>query len=370
MVTSSSQPAGTRGSAASACTRRHPRLRCDGRWPSVSVVMPILDEEAYLATAVERVFAQSYPGPFEVGLALGPTRDRTDRIAADLAARESRLTLVANPTGATPAGLNAAIGAARHDVIVRVDGHGFLSPGYIRRAVELLDDVDADNVGGVMAAEGTGAFQQAVARAMTTPFGIGGERFHVGGQPGPVDSVYLGVFRRSTLLELGGYDETYQRAQDWELNYRIRAAGGVVWFSPDLQVTYRPRNSWTSLRRQFYRTGQWRRVVARLNPGSATWRYLAPPVTTATIAAGTLAGLAGALTAMPPLLLGFAAPAGYLLVVTIGSALAGRGLPARARAWLPLVIATMHVSWGLGYLWSPRSLMQRTRSGQTTRRAG
>jgi len=350
--------------------RRHPRLRAGGSWPSVSVVMPILDEEDYLATAVERVFAQRYPGEFEVVLALGPSRDGTDRIAAEVAAREPRLTLVHNPTGATPAGLNTAIQAAHHDVIVRVDGHGFLSPGYIARAVELLDEVDADNVGGLMAAEGTGPFQQAVARAMTTSFGIGGERFHVGGEAGPVDSVYLGVFRRTTLLELGGYDETYRRAQDWELNYRIRANGGQVWFSPDLRVTYRPRGSWTSLRRQFYRTGQWRRVVSRLNPGSATWRYLAPPLATIAIALGTVVGLLGLLASLPVLLLGFAAPIGYLVTLLIGSVISGRGLPAAARAWLPLVIGTMHVSWGLGFICSPRALVHESRAGRTARRAG
>jgi succinoglycan biosynthesis protein ExoA len=331
--------------------------------------MPILDEEDHLADAVERVFGQDYPGELEVVLACGPSNDRTDAIAAELAAAEPRLTVVENPTGATPAALNVAVAAAHHEVIVRVDGHGLLSDGYIRRAVELLDDTRADNVGGVMAAEGTTAFQHAVARAMTSRLGIGGQSFHVGGEAGPVDSVYLGVFRRQMLLDMGGFDETYRRAQDWELNYRIRQRGGTVWFSPELTVTYRPRATWTALRRQFFRTGQWRHMVARLNPGTAGLRYLAPPLATVALAVGTVAGLVGVVTS-PWLLLGFALPAGYLVLVVVGSLVGGRGLEPGAKAWLPVVVATMHVSWGTGYLFSPRSLAHESRSGVTASRAG
>lgn len=347
----------------------YPPLRTAHHWPSVSVIMPILDEEDHLADAVARVFGQDYRGDLEVVLACGPSRDATDRIAAELADAEPRLTIVANPTGATPAGLNLAIGAATHDVIVRVDGHGLLSDGYIRRAVELLDDTRADNVGGVMAAEGTTPFQHAVATAMTSRLGIGGQSFHVGGRPGAVDSVYLGVFRRQMLLDMGGFDETYRRAQDWELNYRIRQRGGTVWFSPDLTVTYRPRASWTALRRQFFRTGQWRHMVARLNPGTAGLRYLAPPLTTVALAVGTVAGLLGVVT-LPWLLVGFALPTGYLLLVLIGSLIEGRGLEPAAKAWLPVVIATMHLSWGSGYVLSPRSLAHEASSGSTATRTG
>jgi succinoglycan biosynthesis protein ExoA len=349
--------------------RRHPRLCAPGHLPSVSVVMAILDEEAHLEEAVRRVFAQDYPGDFEVVLALGPSKDRTSAIAESLAADEPRLRLVHNPTGATPAGLNAAIGAASGQVVVRVDGHGLLSDGYITTAVRLLDDTDADNVGGLMAAEGKSPFELAVARAMTSRIGIGGQSFHVGGGAGAVDSVYLGVFRRETLTAMGGYDETFRRAQDWELNYRIREEGGTVWFSPELRVAYRPRSSWPSLARQFYQTGQWRRVVARLHPGTADTRYLAPPVTLVAIAAGTACGLVGVVTARRWLLAGFVLPAGYLGGVLAGSAVVSRGLPPRARAWLPVVVATMHLWWGAGFLSSPKGLVDGARSGERAERA-
>ncbi|MGH3387155.1 MAG: glycosyltransferase, partial [Nocardioidaceae bacterium] len=189
----------------------------EATWPPVSVIMPILDEERHLADAVDRVLAQDYPGELELVIALGTSTDRTSEIADGLAERDSRVRLIDNPTGRTPAGLNAAIGAAKHDIIVRVDGHGLLSPGYIARAVELLESTGAANVGGIMDAAGESPFAQAVARGMTSRAGIGGARFHLGGAEGPAETVYLGVFRRSVLDRLGGYDEHFTRAQDWEL---------------------------------------------------------------------------------------------------------------------------------------------------------
>jgi glycosyltransferase involved in cell wall biosynthesis len=331
--------------------------------------MPILDEEAHLVEAVRGVFDQDYPGAFEVVLALGPSTDRTTAIAQELADAEPRLRLVDNPSGSTPAGLNAAIAAARGEVIIRVDGHGLLSPGYVATAVRLLDETGADNVGGLMAAEGTSPFELAVARAMTSRIGIGGQSFHVGGVAGAVDSVYLGAFRRTTLTALGGYDETFRRAQDWELNYRIREGGGTVWFSPELQVTYRPRSSWKSLARQFYQTGQWRRVVSRLHPGTADRRYLAPPAAVVAIALGTAAGLVGAVSDRRALLTGFVLPAGYAAGVLAGSVIVSGDLAPKARAWLPVVVATMHLWWGAGFLHSPRDLVDKARAGSQARRA-
>src|SRR6185437_4116902 len=113
--------------------------------------MPVLNEERHLRAAVSSVLNQDYPGEIEVVLALGPSRDKTDQVAAALQA-DPRVQSVASPTGRTPNGLNLAISAASHPIIARVDGHSLLPPGYLRRAVELLDDTGADNVGGLMSA--------------------------------------------------------------------------------------------------------------------------------------------------------------------------------------------------------------------------
>lgn len=317
--------------------------------PGVSVVMPVLNEERHLRTAVGHVLSQDYDGEIELVVALGPSTDRTDEVAAEISTADPRVRCVANPTGATGTGLNLAVAAARHDVIVRVDGHAMLPHDYVRVAVETLRRTGADNVGGVMAAEGVDDFQRAVARAMTSPLGVGQARFHVGGQEGAVDTVYLGVFRRSALERVGGYDETFLRAQDWELNHRIRSTGGVVWFTPRLQVSYRPRSSLKALSRQYRNYGRWRRVVMHQHRGTANLRYLAPPTAVLLVAAGALAGIAG-------LRIGFVLPLGYAVGVVGGAVVTGRGLPLRAKLWLPLVFATMHGSWGVGFLLSPRAL--------------
>jgi hypothetical protein len=318
--------------------------------PPVSVIMPILNESRHLRAAVAAITGQDYTGPLEIVLALGPSKDDTDAIAAELAAADPRIRTVRNPTGATPCGLNAAIAASSHDIVVRVDGHSILPPDYIRTAVEVLTATGADNVGGIMAAEGVTPFEQAVARAMRSWLGIGGSRFHLGGEAGPAETVYLGVFRRSALERVGGFDETLRRAQDWELNHRIRATGGTVWFTPRMQVTYRPRPDLRALATQFYRTGQWRRGVIRRMPETANPRYLAPPAAVLAVAGGTLLGLAGKKA-------GWLAPLGYLGAVLAGSAAVSRDLPREVALRVPAVVVTMHMGWGLGFLVSPKDLI-------------
>src|SRR4051794_11304821 len=331
-------------------------------WPSVSVVMPVRDEGRHLAASVSRILGQQYDGELELVIALAPSKDSTDQVASELAAADGRIRLVRNPCGKTPAGLNAAVRAASHDIIVRVDGHGLLLPGYVERAVLLLEATGAANVGGRMDAVGVTGFEQAVARAYSSRVGLGGGSFHVGGAEGPVESVYLGVFRREVLERLGGFDEHYQRAQDWELNHRIRQAGETVWFSPDLAVTYRPRSSWMELARQFFHTGRWRREVIRRHPETVSPRYLAPPVVTALILAGIVAGVAALLRGPYLLHAGWLAPLAYGVGVVMASLVEGRSLPWSARAWLPAVLATIHLSWGAGFVFGRRPV-RRARGG-------
>ncbi|USQ88691.1 glycosyltransferase family 2 protein [Streptomyces phaeoluteigriseus] len=331
--------------------------KSDVQLPAVSVIMPVLNEERHLRGAVQAILSQEYAGEMEVVIALGPSADRTDEIAAELVAetashKNKRVHTVPNPTGRTPAALNAAIKASRHPVVVRVDGHGMLSPNYIATAVRLLEETGAQNVGGIMHAEGENDWEHAVAAAMTSKIGVGNAAFHTGGQAGPAETVYLGVFRREALEQQGGYNEEFIRAQDWELNFRIREAGGLIWFSPELKVSYRPRPSVKALAKQYKDYGRWRHVVARYHEGSINLRYLAPPAAVCAIAAGTVVG-----AALTPL--GFLIPGGYLAAIALGSLPAGRGLPPKARLRIPVALATMHMSWGFGFLTSPRSLARK-----------
>ncbi len=147
--------------------------------------MPVLNEERHLREAVQQVLDQDYAGPIDVVLAVGPSRDRTQEVAESIASADTRVTLVPNPTGRTPQALNAAINASKGEVVARCDGHAMLPRDYVRTAVETLRETGADNVGGIMAAEGVSPFEKAVARAMTSKIGVGNAAFHVGGEGGP-----------------------------------------------------------------------------------------------------------------------------------------------------------------------------------------
>jgi hypothetical protein len=209
-----------------------------------------------------------------------------------------------------------------------------------------------------MAAKGITPFERAVASAMTSKLGVGAASFHVGGSEGPAESVYLGVFRRSALERVGGYDPSFTRAQDWEMNYRIRSTGGTVWFNPELEVTYRPRSSVRALAKQYFQYGQWRRKVMHEHPETtktiSALRYFAPPLAVLGIILGTLTGLLGAyLSAFPLVFWGFLAPAGYVVLVLL-STLALSKKAGRASGYLPLVLSVMQISWGLGFLTSLR----------------
>ncbi len=319
--------------------------------PSVSVVMPVVNEERHLRAAVDRILTQDYAGELDVTLAVGPSKDDTATVAAELASASDRIRVVDNPTGATPAGLNAAIAASAGEIVVRVDGHAMIPSDYVSTAVEVLQRTEADNVGGIMAAEGSGDFERSVAAAMTSKFGVGDASFHVGGEEGPTLTVYLGCFRRSALQRVGGYDESMERAQDWELNLRIRESGGVVYFTPDLKVTYRPRHSMKALARQYHDYGRWRREVARRHPSTLSVRYLAAPVTVATIAAGLGAAAVGVMRGRGSVVLAGLAP---LAVYAAGNVAASVWTGARiadppAALRLPAVFATMHGAWGVGF---------------------
>jgi succinoglycan biosynthesis protein ExoA len=207
-----------------------------------------------------------------------------------------------------------------------------------------------------MSAEGRTPFEKAVARAYGARVGLGGTAHHVGGQEGPAETAYLGSFQRDRLLEVGLFDEGIRRGQDWELNRRLRQSGGLVWFTPRMKVTYRPRSTFRSLVRQFFATGLWRGELARRYTRQNSVRYFVPPVAVAGVAAGLLIGLAGlvgpavGLPGLRRLVGAFVVPgvyAGFVLVSTVGVASRdGAATMLRFAAVLPCI----HFSWGTGFV--------------------
>jgi GT2 family glycosyltransferase len=319
----------------------------DPDWPDVDVVMPIRNEAEHLASAVAAVRAQDYPGKVRIFLGVGPSSDGTERVAGDLASRDDDLFVVSNPSGRTPSALNAALRAGSAPIVARVDGHSELSDGYIRRAVETMRRTKAANVGGRQVPVANTPFEEAVAAATTSWLGTGGASYRVGGQEGPVDTVYLGVFDRSAIEAVGLFDERLVRNQDYELNIRLRKAGETVWFDPELWVGYQPRGSWRSLARQYFEYGQWKAVVMCMHPESARLRQLGPPIAAVlavAITGGTrrgkqLASITGAVVS----------------VMIIAQHLRPDHLARNRRA---LVTLTLQTAWATGFLVSTARLAQ------------
>ena len=315
--------------------------------PSISVILPVLNEEAHLEDAVHSILSQDYQGKIEVILAVGPSHDRTLEIAQSISRRDTRVVLVDNPSGRTAAGLNLALNKSQSPVVVRVDGHAQIPNDYLRLIVEILNKTGAVNGGGVMAAVGTTPFERAVAGAMRSPLGVGASRFHTGGEAGVVDTVYLGAFRREALVAIGGFDERFTRAQDWELNFRLREKGGIVYFDPRLHVTYRPRSTVRALAKQYFEYGRWRRVVSRRHSGTINYRYLAPPFALVGFSLSVIAGFFLPILFIPAWI--------YLLFVLAASVRIASSI--REYFLLLAVIPTMHFAWGAGFISSPKTLV-------------
>jgi len=318
-------------------------------FPPVSVILPILNEERDLSNCISAILQQDYPSEIEVILALGPSEDKTTQIAEKLSASDSRIKLVSNPTGQTAVGLNLAIKVSSNEIICRIDGHSEISNNYVKTAVEILQQKNAVNVGGLMYADSDSGLQRVVAQAMRSKLGVGPSKFHTGGSAGESDTVYLGTYKKAAVLAAGGFDERYIRAQDWELNYRLRKNGGLIWFDPRLQVTYRPRSTFKKLAKQYFQYGRWRRVISRQHINTVNFRYLAPPFAVATNTLSVFFSIIINPLFITPLLI-------YFCALIIGSLFIGRKVI--DKLIMPFVLATMHFSWGIGFITSPKKLFK------------
>ncbi len=330
--------------------------------PTVSIMIPVLNEERYLAQVVQAALNQDYDNLVQIILSVGPSHDRTEEIAREISSKTPKVVVVNNKTGRTPDALNCAIEVATGEIVVRCDGHALLPTNYVSMAVETLERTGADNVGGIMDAQGETAFQKAVAWAMTSKLGVGSAAFHVGGTEGEVETVYLGCFKKSALDRVGGYDPAMTRAQDWEMNHRIRKTGGKIWFNPNLKVTYRPRRTVSSLATQYLQYGQWRRRVMSMHPetskGLRALRYFAPPVAVLLNLLGLVLGIAGLATSSCAKL-GFFIPLIYIAAIKFIAYFVARNVKLKTRFFIPIALATMHMSWGWGFLTSPHKKLKK-----------
>ncbi len=307
---------------------------------SVSVIIPARNAEATIAATLDSVLSQDYAGRIEVIVADGSD---TPALSEVVRRHYPAVRLIPNPEQTLGFGVNAALRAASGEIIVRCDAHTCFPAGYVRRAVETLERTGAANVGGRQQPVGTTFLERAVALAMSTALGVGDARHRLGGAEGPVDTAFLGVFRRETLDAVGGIDPTLTRNQDYELNWRLRERGRTVWFDPDLVVTYRPRGTLRLLARQYFDYGRWKRVVLQRHPRSLRPRHLAAPLLVLGLAASAFLSLVDASWTATAL------PLTYISALVFGSLAVGIRRLAPAAILLPLILATMHMSWGIGF---------------------
>ena len=329
------------GGATAPALRVHPPAQTAPPAPSISVILPARDAEATLGHALDSILSQDYDGDLEVIVA-----DGSDTPATAAVVRErSAVQLVKNPQKTIGFGINRAIRESSGDVLVRCDAHAFLPPGYLRRAVATLERTGAANVGGRQVAVGTTFFERAVAIAMTARLGAGDARYRVGGKEGPVDTVYLGTFRRTALEAVGGFDPTFFHNQDYEVNWRLRQRGQTVWFDPMLTVSYRPRDTLRKLAQQYFNYGRWKSVMLRRHPRSIRLRHMLPPM----LLLGLAASLLVVVFHQPLAPWAALVPLSYVLTLLVWAVAVGVARRAIEALAVPVVAATMHLSWAIGF---------------------
>jgi glycosyltransferase involved in cell wall biosynthesis len=304
--------------------------------PRVTVLIPALDEAAHIEGCVRSVLAQELDGGLEVIVVDGRSQDDTAELA-----RAAGATVVDNAARGIPAGLNRGLEAARGDVIVRFDAHAEMPAGYVAACVRAIDEEpDAGSVGGWREPRGRGPWGRALAAALASPLGVGHaliwRRPPAGSVRREVEHVPLGCFRAETLRAVGGWREELATNEDFDLDHRLRKAGGRVVFDPRIWSVYYTRESLGAIARQYWRYGRWKAAMLASAPESLQPRQLAPPaLVTAVVLAGTSSPLGRAARR---------ALVSYALVLGAAAARSEAG-------WrLAPVLATMHLSWGAGLL--------------------
>lgn len=320
----------------------------DEPFPFVSVVIPMRNEGEHIRPCLEAVLAQDYPAErTEIFVVDGRSDDNSREVVERYTRRHPHLQLLDNPRQNTPAALNVGIRQARGKYVVRIDAHTRVAADYVRQCVALLEASGAANVGGQMRPVGQTYMGQAAALSTTSRFGVGDAKFHYSEQEQYVDTVYMGAFRREIFDRVGLFDEELVRNQDYELNVRIRKAGGKILLSPKIVSYYTPRSSLPALWRQYFQYGFWKVRTLQKHPGSLRWRQAIPPLFVLAFFGSLLLGIFW--TPARPLFL-FVAGC-YLLANLIASIIAAsrggwRYLPA-----LPAIFAAIHFAWGLGFLY-------------------
>jgi len=322
--------------------------------PFVSVIIPFLDEEAYLPGCLESVLAQSYPlERLEIVTIDGGSADGSRRVVEEFCRHDPRIRLLVNPRRYAAAGLNVGLREARGEIVLRVDAHAVIAPDYVEKSVRLLQErPELGDAGGPLRPIGETAIGQAIALALRSPFSMGGSPFRYATRPRPVDTVYLGAYRRCDLDRVGQFDEALGANEDYELNYRRRSAGWLIWCDPAIHSQTYTRRRLGELAWQYLRYGFWKARVAWLHPRSVRPRHLVAPLFVLALGAGVAAAVLGIWQPLAALAASYAGVNLYASWRSVrrSAVVTTEVVTIPPRNWLPLVFAVMHLCWGIGFL--------------------
>jgi succinoglycan biosynthesis protein ExoA len=311
----------------------------------VSVLIPVLNEATHLREAARAMLAQDFDGEAEFIFIDGGSADGSVSILEDLAAADARVRVLPNPARRTPQALNLGLRASRGEFIARMDAHTIYPPTYLASGTARLRRGDVDWVSGPQLAVGTDPGSTRVARALAASLGQGGARFRQAlDTEHEVDSGFTGIWRRETLTHHRGWDEEWLNDQDLELAARIRKAGGRIVCIPEMAAEYVPRGTLRALSRQYFTYGVYRVKTARRHPETLRRSQLLPPAVTVVAAAAVIG------PRRPVRRLARGGLAAYLLALMAAGAKARAGAALSEVAALPAVWATMHFSYGAGFL--------------------
>ena len=244
----------------------------------ISVVMPVYNEEKYIENCIDSLLLQDYQQEcMEWIFVDGMSSDRTRELIGSYIEKYPKLIkLLNNPNKTVPYAMNIGIKEARGKYIIRLDAHADYNKDYIAKCVYYLDTIDADNVGGVVETKSKGFVGNAIAKMVSSRFGVGNSEFRTNGESGYIDTVPFGAFRREVFEKWGGYDERLTRNQDNEMNYRIRKNGGKIYLSSDIKLSYYCRDSIKGISDMAVKNGMWNVITMKLCPGSMGVRHFIP----------------------------------------------------------------------------------------------
>lgn len=319
--------------------------------PTVSIIVPCFNEQRTIGMLLDAIFNQTYPvEDIEVVIADGFSTDGTREVVEQFANEHASLSilLVDNPKRIIPAALNVSIGHARGDYIIRLDAHSIPEPDYVALCIETIQKTGAANVGGAWEIKPAGEawVARSIAAAASHPLGAGDARYRYKGDAGEVHTVPFGAFQRSWVDRVGEFNETLLSNEDYEYNYRLRRAGGKIWFDPAIQSVYFARKDLRELMVQYLRYGYWKAMMLAQNPESLRWRQALP--------AGFVFGLitlSVLALALPFTRIFLAIYVGVYAAITIGFGLveALRRLDLGIVFGFPLALWVMHFAWGSAF---------------------